>query len=114
MFNARNVFAANRDQLKRNQFGGTFGGPIVKDKLFFLWRLSEYADPQYAGGPALTYRRPALWQVTPSSHIKRSNHRPSVSWKSDSIEPFKPGSSVHAEILSSGCFPPIDRLVLRG
>ncbi|HWD98703.1 MAG TPA: carboxypeptidase regulatory-like domain-containing protein, partial [Bryobacteraceae bacterium] len=35
-FNARNFFAAKRDQLKRNQFGGTFGGPIVKNKLFFF------------------------------------------------------------------------------
>src|SRR5262245_58796576 len=35
-FNARNFFASKRDQLKRNQFGGTFGGPIVRDKLFFF------------------------------------------------------------------------------
>ena len=35
-FNARNYFAAKRDQLKRNQFGGTFGGPVIKDKLFFF------------------------------------------------------------------------------
>lgn len=28
VFNARNFFAARRDQLKRNQYGGTIGGPI--------------------------------------------------------------------------------------
>ena len=32
--NARNFFAARQDTLKRNQFGGTIGGPIKKDKLF--------------------------------------------------------------------------------
>jgi len=35
-FNARNFFATRRDTLKRNQFGGTVGGPIRKDKLFFF------------------------------------------------------------------------------
>jgi hypothetical protein len=43
VFNARNFFASDRDQLKRNQFGGTVGGPVViphlydgKDKTFFF------------------------------------------------------------------------------
>ncbi len=34
--NARNFFAASRDSLKRNQYGGTIGGPILKNKLFFF------------------------------------------------------------------------------
>src|SRR5438067_441695 len=36
VFNARNAFATERDGLKRNQFGGTVGGPIAKNKLFFF------------------------------------------------------------------------------
>lgn len=33
-FNARDFFAPTTDSLKRNQFGGTVGAPIKKDKIF--------------------------------------------------------------------------------
>jgi hypothetical protein len=32
--NARNFFSTSKDSLHQNQFGGTFGGPIKRDKLF--------------------------------------------------------------------------------
>ena len=33
-FNARNYYSSSRAQLKQHQFGGTFGAPIIRDKIF--------------------------------------------------------------------------------
>jgi hypothetical protein len=35
MFNSRGYFDPRRPDDKQNQFGGTFGGPIIKDRTFF-------------------------------------------------------------------------------
>jgi hypothetical protein len=45
-FNARNFFAAQRDSLKRNQFGGTLGGPILKNKLFLFGAFQDTISRQ--------------------------------------------------------------------
>jgi hypothetical protein len=50
-FNARDFFAPVNDNLKRNQFGGTLGGPIKKNKLFFFL---GYQDTIIKSQPAST------------------------------------------------------------
>jgi hypothetical protein len=55
IFNARDFFAPVRDSLKRNQFGGTVGGPIIHNKLFFF------------GGTQFTIQRSA--PVTGTNYI---------------------------------------------
>ena len=44
--NARNFFATAGDGLKRNQFGGTFGGPVRRDKTFFFFSYQETRQVQ--------------------------------------------------------------------
>ncbi len=49
-FNARNFFASDVDQLKRNQFGAFVGGPIVSNRTFFFfgWQQNQLRDVRNA------------------------------------------------------------------
>ena len=91
--NARNFFASTPDTLKRNQFGGTLGGPIKKNRLFFFGgyegtrirqaptgniafvptaemlsgNFSDYASAACNGGKTLTLPAPFVNdQISPS------------------------------------------------
>jgi hypothetical protein len=66
MFNARNAFAATRDTMKRNQFGGTIGGPILQNRLFF-----------FAGGQLTRTRQdpPEAFAFVPTAAILAGDFR---------------------------------------
>jgi len=40
--NAKNFFEPDKTPLKQHQFGGTFGGPIIKDKTFFFTSVQSF------------------------------------------------------------------------
>ena len=83
-FNARNYFADTRDPLKRNQFGGTVGGPIHKNTsfMFFGWQktiirsvnnatnaIVPTADNMNGNFSIYNAIRPATSSTNPFTHV---------------------------------------------
>ena len=72
--NARNFFAPKHDTLNRNQFGGSIGGPVVKDKLFYFGtfqgtRVHTAAEGRIAFVPTDAQRRGDFSSFLPDKQL---------------------------------------------
>ena len=68
-FDANNYFATSQEPLKQNQFGGTFGGPVRKDKTFFFGYYEGFrnrqGETQGSTVPSLPERQGNFGQLCP-------------------------------------------------
>jgi len=75
VLNARDFFAHSRDSLKRNQFGGSAGGKIIKDKLFIFGNYQGTIERYVVNGGSAAVPSDAMLSGNFSSYLtgKTSN-----------------------------------------
>ena len=108
--NARNFFSG-RDALKRNQYGGTIGGPVVlpqlyngKDKTFFFFSYQ---------GTQQRVATPGALRVAPSEAMKSGDFS---SWltlgRGAILDPLTPGQYLPGNIIPQSRIDPVSRALL--
>lgn len=90
---ARNFFLAAREPLKRNQGGGTLGGPIKKDKVFFF---ADFQGTWLRQGTPYNYVVPSLAQRNGDFSASSS----AIKDPMNNYSPF-PGNMIPASRMSS-------------
>ena len=85
-FDSRNTFSAATTKLRQDQYGGTVGGPVIRNRTFFF---ASYERFQQSNGQTLTGIVPTDAEKqgifpTIAGHDQGSEDRPAVSRKSDS------------------------------
>ncbi|WP_321470602.1 carboxypeptidase regulatory-like domain-containing protein [uncultured Paludibaculum sp.] len=98
--NARDFFAATRDNLKRSQFGGTLGGPIIRRRLFFF---GSYQGTRGRAESQLTRQ----FLPTPANRLGDFSTAPAPIADPAAESPF-PGSRIPVNRLS-----PVSRALLQ-
>ncbi|MGC1661139.1 MAG: carboxypeptidase-like regulatory domain-containing protein, partial [Candidatus Acidiferrales bacterium] len=91
-----NVLGNPRGGFSQNQFGGTVGGPIMKDKLFFFGDLERFTSREGTTVPS-TVPTPLMTQGN-FTELKNTLNNPQV--------PGQSGCYV-GNIIQAGCFDPV-------
>lgn len=105
VFNARGFFDARKDSLKRNQFGGTVGGPIRHNKMFFFAGFQGTTTRQNPSGSLANVPTPAMLQgdftVVASSKCRSSALTLRAPFENNRIDPslFSPAGVKIAKLL---------------
>ncbi len=87
--NARSFFALNTPPFKRNQFGGTFGGPVRRNQTFFFVAYQGWRERSAPG---------TVTAIVPTADQRRGNFGSSTIRDPQTNQPF-PGNVIPASRL---------------
>jgi hypothetical protein len=101
-----NTFFNNKNGVKRghfsqNQFGGTFGGPVVKNKTFFFGDYQGFASRKFQ----------TIRSTVPTPLMKSGNFTEYTKALSDSVVPSQKGC-ISGNIISGNCMDPAGKQLL--
>jgi hypothetical protein len=112
-FNASNWFSGAVDLLKRNQFGGYVGGPVLRDKLFFFTNYQGTRNSYNASSNPTYTPTQAMLNGDFSAVAPQDLNGPlagvfhTVNGKPQQVDPalFSPGAVALAKLLPTGGAP---------